>query len=130
MARPTAASAAATAIEKIANRMPTRSDGFSENRQKVMKFRFAAPSINSIPMRIMIEFERESTAARPKANRIAEMARRIWSVMVLLWHGHLAHARFPRVDLTHGQDAHATKMFASWLFVLHGNDRGPDERGG
>ena len=76
MARPTAASAAATAMEKMTKRIPERSEGFAENRQKARKLRLAAPSMSSMPMRIMMAFDRERAAASPNAKRTAEMERR------------------------------------------------------
>ena len=74
-ARPTAASAAATPIEKITNITPARACGFGPNRQKAMKFRLAAFSINSMPINTMMELRRVNAPARPMENSIAERIR-------------------------------------------------------
>src|ERR1041385_6970044 len=71
-ARPTAASAAATPIEKITNRIPVSASGCSLKRQNAMKFRFAALSMSSMPMRTMMALRRVNAPARPMLNNIAD----------------------------------------------------------
>src|SRR5450759_5490726 len=74
-AKPTAASAAATPIEKITNMIPVSASGCSPKRQNAMKFRFAALSMSSMPMSTMMALRRVSAPARPMANRNAERMR-------------------------------------------------------
>ena len=54
IARPTAASAAEIAMEKIAIITPVGGCGGGAKRQNAMKFKFAAASIISIPIRMKI----------------------------------------------------------------------------
>src|SRR6266496_2649507 len=64
-ASPTAASAAAMAMENTTNITPRSASGFGPNRQKAMKFRFAALSISSMPTSTRIALRRVSAPARP-----------------------------------------------------------------
>src|SRR6185369_4449526 len=74
-ARPTAASAAATPIEKITNRIPVSASGCSLKRQNAMKFKFAALSMSSMPISTMMALRRVSAPARPTAKSMAESRR-------------------------------------------------------
>lgn len=65
IARPTAASAAATAITKNTNICPTE---FPIKDEKVTKLKFAELSINSIDIKTMIAFLLVSTPATPTTN--------------------------------------------------------------
>src|SRR5881396_1317899 len=71
MARPTAASAAATAITKNTNTCPPTPSRCAN----AMKVRFTALSISSTHMKITMALRRKSTPATPSVNRTAEMAR-------------------------------------------------------
>jgi hypothetical protein len=48
-----------------------------------MKFKFAAASIISIPIRMKIACRRLNAASRPMENRAAETMRKAWSVGVI-----------------------------------------------
>ena len=67
--------AAATAMEKMANITPCSASGFALYLQKAMKFRFAALSINSTPMSTTMALRRVNTPARPMQNSSAETSR-------------------------------------------------------
>src|SRR5262245_3888369 len=82
-ARPTAASAAEMAIEKIATITPVYGCGGGAKRQNAMKFKFAAASIISIPIRMKIACRRLNAASRPMENRAADTIRKPWSVGVI-----------------------------------------------
>src|SRR6266496_241306 len=69
MARPTAASAAATAITKNTNTCPPTPSRCAS----AMKVRFTALSISSTHMKITMALRRSSTPATPSVNRTAEM---------------------------------------------------------
>src|SRR6266545_5284557 len=71
MARPTAASAAATAITKNTNTCPPTPSRCAN----AMKVRFTALSISSTHMKITMALRRTSTPATPSVNKTAEMAR-------------------------------------------------------
>src|ERR1041385_1815199 len=89
-ARPTAASAAAIAIEKIATITPVGFCDGDPKRQKAMKFRFAAASMSSIPIRMKIACLRLNAASKPTENSAAEMMRQSWRVGVMsgrFWSG-------------------------------------------
>src|SRR5262249_51265409 len=68
---PTPAAAAAMAIAKRKKSTPVNCSGFGPNRQKAMKFRFAALSMSSTLMSTMIALRRVQAPARPIANRSA-----------------------------------------------------------
>ena len=76
IARPTAASAAEIAMEKIVMITPVDGCGGGAKCQNAMKFKFAAASINSMPMRIKIACRRLSAATRPMENNAAEAMRK------------------------------------------------------
>src|SRR5450432_4136001 len=82
-ARPTAASAAAIAIEKIATITPVICCGSGPKRQHATKFRFAAASINSMPIKMKIACRRLNAASSPVQNSAAETARKLVSVGVI-----------------------------------------------
>src|SRR2546430_15502601 len=82
-ASPTAASAAAMAIEKIATITPVGRCGSGLKRQNAMKFRFAAATIISIPIKMKIAWRRLSAASKPIENNAAEMMRKSWRVGVI-----------------------------------------------
>src|SRR6266404_1126078 len=82
-ARPTAASAAAIAMEKIATMTPVGCCGSEPKRQKATKFRLAAASIISMPIRMKMAWRRLSAAMRPMLNNAAEMMRKSWRVGVM-----------------------------------------------
>src|SRR6266508_2155603 len=71
MARPTAASAAATAITKKTNTWPATPRRWAS----ATKVRFTALSISSTHMKMTIALRRSSTPATPSVNSTAEMAR-------------------------------------------------------
>jgi len=83
IARPTAASAAEMAMEKIAIITPVDGCGGGAKRQNAMKFKFAAASIISIQIRMKIACRRLNAASRPMENRAAETIRKAWSVGVI-----------------------------------------------
>ena len=83
IARPTAASAAEMAMEKIAIITPVDGCGGGAKRQNAMKFKFAAASIISIPIRMNIACRRLNAASRPMENRAADTMRKAWSVGVI-----------------------------------------------
>src|SRR2546423_7351009 len=144
-ASPTAASAAAIAMEKMATMTPV---GFGEagpNRQNAMKFRFAAASISSIPMRMKIACLRLSAASNPIENSAAETTRQSWSVGVIglgsarvsrAGFGALAETRFGS-SRSRGRDRqHARartlprkESRSSSLFLHHQNERADERRG-
>ena len=68
-ASPTAASAAAIAMEKMATITPVGGCGCGAKRQNAMKFRFAAASIISMPMRMKIACRRLSAASKSDAKQ-------------------------------------------------------------
>ena len=74
-ARPTAASAAATAIEKMTKITPVAGAGEAPYRQNAMKFKFAAFSINSIPSRTRMVLLRDSAPISPTQNSALENKR-------------------------------------------------------
>src|SRR4029453_15437743 len=82
-ARPTAASAAAMAIEKIATITPVGWCGSGLNRQNAMKFMFAAASIISMPIKMKMAWRRLSAASKPMQKSAADTMRTIWSVSVM-----------------------------------------------
>src|SRR4051812_16410521 len=71
MARPTAASAAATVMTKKTNTCPATPYVWA----KAMKVRFTALSISSTHMKMMIALRRVSTPTTPIVNRTAEKNR-------------------------------------------------------
>src|SRR6266508_4227451 len=71
IARPTAASAAATAITKKTNTCPPT----PRRCARATKVRFTALSISSTHMKITIALRRSSTPATPSVNSTAEMTR-------------------------------------------------------
>src|SRR5262249_21820610 len=83
MARPTAASAAAIAIAKIATMTPVGRADAGANRQNAMKLMFAAASIISIPIKINIAWLRLRAARRPTENKQADITRKSWRVGVI-----------------------------------------------
>src|SRR6516162_7421042 len=85
IARPTAASAAEIAMEKIAIITPVDGCGGGAKRQNAMKFKFAAASIISIPIRMKIACRRLNAASSPMENRAADTMRKAWSVGVMAW---------------------------------------------
>src|SRR5437868_12922447 len=82
-AKPTAASAAAIAMEKIATMTPVGCCGLGPNRQKAMKFRLAAASIISIPIKMKMAWRRLRAATRPMENSADEIVRKSWRVGVM-----------------------------------------------
>src|SRR5207248_4543025 len=92
-ASPTAASAAAIAMEKIATITPVGCAGSGLKRQKATKFMFAAASISSIPIRMKIAWRRLSAASKPMQNKAADKTRKMVSVGVI----GLGSARVSRV---------------------------------
>src|SRR5437588_1479030 len=82
-ARPTAASAAAMAMAKIAIITPVGSCGSGLKRQNAMKFKFAAASIISMPIKIKMAWRRLKAASNPMQNRAADTMRKSWSVRVM-----------------------------------------------
>src|SRR5437868_14943320 len=84
-ARPTAASAAAMAMEKIATRTPVGGCGCGPKRQKAMKFKFAAASISSMPIKMKIAWRRLRAASRPIEKRAVETIRNSWRVGVMAY---------------------------------------------
>src|SRR4051794_16835451 len=74
-ARPTAASAAAMAIEKMATITPVGFCGSGPKRQKATKFRFAAANIISMPIKMKMACRRLRAASKPMENKAAEMMR-------------------------------------------------------
>src|SRR5437588_5152584 len=84
IARPTAASAAAIAIAKIATMTPVGCEGGGANRQNAMKLMFAAVSIISIPIKMKMAWRRLSAASSPMQKRAAEIMRNNWSVVVIV----------------------------------------------
>ena len=77
IARPTAASAAAIAIEKMATITPIGCEAGGLNRQNAMKLMFAAASIISIPIKMKIACRRLSAARSPTQNNADEITRKI-----------------------------------------------------
>src|SRR3981189_1591170 len=82
-ASPTAASAAAIAMEKIATMTPMGGRGCELKRQKATKFKFAAASIISMPIRMKIACRRLSAASNPMEKSAAEIVRKSVSVGVM-----------------------------------------------
>src|SRR6266550_3215828 len=82
-ARPTAASAAAMAMEKIAIITPVGWCDSGLKRQNAMKFKFAAASIISMPIKIKMAWLRLKAASNPMQNSAADTMRKIWSVGVM-----------------------------------------------
>src|SRR5207248_2989732 len=82
-ASPTAASAAAIAMEKIATITPVGCAGSGLKRQKATKFMFAAASISSIPIRMKMAWRRLSAASKPMENKAADKTRKMVSVGVM-----------------------------------------------
>ena len=76
IARPTAASAAEIAIEKITIITPVGGCGAGAKRQNAIKFKFAAASIISIPIRMKIACRRLNAARRPMENSAADTMRK------------------------------------------------------
>ena len=74
-AKPTDASAAATAMEKMTNMTPVSASGCSLKRQNAMKLMFAAFSISSIPSKTMMALRRVKAPAKPIENKSAEKRR-------------------------------------------------------
>src|SRR4029077_17149985 len=81
MARPTAASAAAMAMAKIATIMPVGCAGCGANRQNAMKLMFAAASIISIPIKMKMACRRLSAASNPMQKSAAETMSKIDNVI-------------------------------------------------
>ena len=75
IASPTAASAAEIAMEKIAIITPVDGCGGGAKRQNAMKFRLAAASIISIPIRMKIACRRLNAASKPMENSAADTMR-------------------------------------------------------
>jgi hypothetical protein len=67
-------------MEKIAIITPVGCCGCGLKRQKAMKFKFAAASIISIPIKIKIAWRRLSAASKPMQKRAAETTRKIDNV--------------------------------------------------
>ena len=82
-ASPTAASAAAIAIEKIATMTPMGGCGCGLKRQNATKFKFAAASIISIPIKIKMAWRRLSAASNPMEKSAAEIVKKSVSVGVM-----------------------------------------------
>ena len=72
-AKATAVSAAASTITKMLAVAPVSWLGSA--RLKATKFRLAALSINSIPIRVSMALRLVTTTVRPKANRIIPVMR-------------------------------------------------------
>src|SRR5689334_22768768 len=138
-ARPTAASAAATPMEKITNRMPVNTSGCSLKRQNAMKFRFAALSMSSMPMSTMMALRRVNAPARPMAKIMAESRRYAASGVMLSsalkvgkWEsGKVGEtgdgsSHFPTLSPAHFQ----LSLSFGFSFVSHRDDHCADERGG
>src|ERR1700719_979641 len=83
IARPTAASAAEIAMEKIASITPVGWCGCGAKRQNAIKFKLAAANINSMPMRMKIAWRRLKAASRPMENNAPETATKACSVGVI-----------------------------------------------
>src|SRR6266568_5247800 len=110
-ARPTAASAAAMAMAKIAIITPAGWRGSGLKRQNAIKFKFAAASIISMPIKIKMAWRRLKAASNPMQNSAADTMRKSWSVRVMT-------RRIRRRGFR-----------ASPLFLHHENKRA-DQRGG
>src|SRR6266436_5597196 len=82
-ASPTAASAAAIAIEKIATMTPMGGFGCGLKRQNATKFKFAAASIISMPIKMKMAWRRLSAASSPIEKSAAEIVRKSVSVGVI-----------------------------------------------
>src|SRR6266498_318576 len=82
-ARPTAASAAAIAMEKIAIITPVGWCGSRLKRQNAMKFKFAAASIISMPIKMKMAWRRLKAASSPMQNSAVDTMRKSWSVSVM-----------------------------------------------
>jgi hypothetical protein len=63
-------------MEKIAIITPVGGCGGGAKRQNAIKFKFAAASIISIPIRIKIACRRLNAASRPMENNTAETMRK------------------------------------------------------
>src|SRR5262252_847910 len=83
IARPTAASAAEIAMEKIAIITPVEGCGGGAKCQNAMKFKFAAASIISMPIRMKMAWRRLRAASKPIENNAAETMRKLWSTGVI-----------------------------------------------
>src|SRR5688572_24007787 len=134
-ARPTAASAAATPIEKITNMIPVSASGCSLKRQNAMKFRFAALSISSMPMSTMMALRRVNAPARPMLKSMA-LKRRYAASGVMLrarkgaegkrGRGESSFSPFLLFSLSCSQSS--SLGFRS--FVAHCNNHRPNQGGG
>src|ERR1044071_8191404 len=71
------------AMEKIAIITPVGGCGGGAKRQNAMKFKLAAASIISIPIRMKIACRRLNAASRPMENSAADTIRNAWSVVVI-----------------------------------------------
>src|SRR3990172_2565849 len=98
IARPTAASAAATVIVKTTNTWPAA----PYSLLSATKDRFTALSINSTHMKIMIALRRVRTPMTPIVNRTADRARASTSIGPPLAEHHGAHDR--------GEQEHARQL--------------------
>src|SRR5437867_6712587 len=81
IARPMATSPAATQMMKVAKVCPIRSGTFV-SLEKATKLRFAALSISSIDMKMMIALRRVRTPRTPIENRTTESPR-IWLAVII-----------------------------------------------
>src|SRR5258705_8500551 len=140
-ARPTAASAAATPIEKMTNMMPINASGCGPYRQNAMKFRLAALSMSSMPISTRMAFRRVKAPARPMAKRSEERMRyALRGVMK----GKSSKSQAPNPKPQHSIQS-ARLEFGFWAFFVtwdlgfgisfrllfpHGDDDGSDQGGG
>src|ERR1017187_8125165 len=133
-AKPTAASAAATPIEKITNMIPVNVSGGSLKRQNAMKFRFAALSMSSMPMSTMMALRRVSAPARPMAKRNAERMREAESGVMRCssqfenggWR--IEDSRTPACAAFHLPSSIFYPRFSFLLLVVHGDNHRADHR--
>src|SRR4029077_19478428 len=82
-ARPTAASPAAITRKKNATNTPVGDCGCGPKRQKAMKFKLAAASISSMPIKMKIACRRLRAASRPVEKSAVESMRKSWRVGVI-----------------------------------------------
>src|SRR4029077_14660546 len=71
-------------MEKIAIITPVGGCGGGAKRQNAIKFKFAAASIISMPIRMKIASRRLNAASKPRENRAAETMRTSCSVGVMM----------------------------------------------
>src|ERR1035441_3431267 len=144
-ARPTAASAPAIAMEKSTKIKPVSASGCGPKRQKAIKFRFAAFSIISMPMRTRMACRRVTAPAKPMAKRKAEMRRQACKGVMIQTSKfqapssretssskHQATRRDSVLDLGAWRFSGAWMLVlgASFLFLFQSNDDRTDHRGG